>query len=81
MDVSHRKRNCGRKPKDWSNQLATMPNVPLSRRGTIRSTAAALGIPKSSFGRIMKDNGIRAHSSAIKPQLTDSGKKNVWIIV
>ena len=45
MDVLLRKTSCGRKKKEIDmNQVV---KVPLRTRGTIRSTAQALNIPKS----------------------------------
>lgn len=49
MDVSSRKTNCGRKKREIDMNDVT--KVPLSKRGTIRSTAAAFSIPKSTLYR------------------------------
>ena len=47
MDVRSRKTNCGRKKLQFDmNQVV---RVPLRKRGTIRSTAQALKIPKSTL--------------------------------
>ena len=47
MDVRSRKTNCGRKRKEIN--MDQVVSVPLSKRGTIRSTAEALKIPKSTL--------------------------------
>ena len=68
MDASSRKKSCGRKKKSYS--LDQYTTIPLNQRGTVRSAAAAAGIPKSTFHGIIKSGAIRAHSNAVKPYLT-----------
>ena len=51
-------------------QIATISTIPLNQRGTIRSTSAALRIPATTLHRRLQQGEIRAHSSAVKPQLT-----------
>lgn len=71
MDVAYRRASCGRKKKDYSAQLATLPNVPLLQRTSLRATAASLGVPMSAVHRLLKNKqGIRVHSSATRPLLT-----------
>lgn len=41
MVVSHKKKNCGRKRKDYSEQIANLRNIPLSNGTCFRSTAIA----------------------------------------
>ena len=62
---SKRKERCGRKPKDYSNNLAQIKNTPLNRRG----------IPKSTLLDIFKSGKyIKRISSTVKPILTDKNK-------
>jgi hypothetical protein len=68
MDASSRKKSCGQKKKSYS--LDQYTTIPLNQRGTVRSAAAATGIPKSTFHGIIKSGAIRAHSNAVKPYLT-----------
>ena len=42
MDVSSRKSRCGRKKKDYTEQLRGIVNVPLNQSSTVCSTSAAL---------------------------------------
>ena len=70
MNVESRKSNCGRKRKDID--LAAIVEVPLNQRGTVRSTASALSVPKSSLFRSIKRGEIRSHSSSVKPFLTET---------
>ena len=44
--------------------------VPLNKRGTIRSTAAALSIPKSTLYRNFQHSEIRRRRKTVKPSLT-----------
>ena len=76
MDVSNNKSNCGRKKKDYSDEMAAMKDVSHTKRRTIRSTAAAVGIPKSTFHGRKKEGIIRVHSSSAKPLLTDDNKRH-----
>ena len=47
MDIRSRKTNCVRKKKEID--MDRVVTVPLRKRGTIRSTAQTLKIPKSTF--------------------------------
>ncbi|OMO72576.1 Transposase, Tc1-like protein [Corchorus olitorius] len=49
--------------------------IPLRRRTNIRSIAKALNMSKSTVHRRVKEGFIRAHSNAVKPDLTDENKK------
>jgi hypothetical protein len=75
MVVLHHKKKCGRKPKDYSQQLANLINIPLSDRTCFRSTSAATGIPMTCLHRIVKRGAVRRHSSAVKPVLTEPNKQ------
>lgn len=70
MDVSSRKSKCGRKRKH-ENISTELLQIPLNRRGTIRSSAKALNIPKSTFHERIKGGEVRPHSNAVKPFLTE----------
>ena len=75
MFFSKKKKRCGRKPKDYSNNLAQIKNTPLNRRGTLRSLSFAIGIPKSTLFDIFKSGKyIKRISSTVKPTLTDKNK-------
>ena len=53
-----------------------LEEIPRNNRQNMRSTAVALGVPLSSFHRLMKkDKAIVKHSSALKPVLTDANKQ------
>jgi hypothetical protein len=75
MDVSSRKTNCGRKRNDVDEQLKRITTLPLNRRGTVRSAASSVAIPKTSCHRAVKRGDIRSHTNAIKPLLTDINKE------
>jgi hypothetical protein len=42
MVVLHRKKNCRRKPKDYSQQLANLSNTPFNERTCYQITSAAI---------------------------------------
>jgi len=69
MDVSRRLYLSGRKKKDYSSQLQKLSTIPLKRRSTLRSTAEACGIPKTTLIAMMKDGQIIRHSNGNKPFL------------
>jgi hypothetical protein len=76
MVVLHHKKNCGRKLKDYSQQIANMTNIPLNERTCYRSTSAATGIPMTRLQSMVKKTGaIRRHSSTVKPVLTEPNKQ------
>jgi hypothetical protein len=70
MDVSSKKKNCGRKKKTFENELRYFPTIPLNQQGNLRLAAAASGIPKTSLFRRLKSGEIRSHSNSVKPTLT-----------
>nr|XP_017221385.1 PREDICTED: uncharacterized protein LOC108198123 [Daucus carota subsp. sativus] len=75
VDVSHLKaKNCGRKRVQVD--LEQLKTVPLSKRTTIRSTAYAIKVSKSTLHRCFKDGKIRRNSNSIKPLLTNKNKEN-----
>lgn len=67
------KRHRGRQKKHV-DVAARVEAVPISRRGTIRSLSAAIGIPRSTLGELVQKGEIRRHSNSIKPLLTDLNK-------
>ena len=53
VDVSSRRKNCGR--KKLRTDLSDVLTVPLHRRRTIRSLANAIGVKKSTLHRWFKE--------------------------
>jgi hypothetical protein len=65
------KGNSGRKVIDRSAELEVMSTVPMRRRQTIRSLAAAIHMPTTSTFRLLTDQKkIKRISSTVKPLLT-----------
>ena len=74
-DVSHNRTGRCSAPKRSVDEIqAAVSEVPLHKRTTIRSLAAATDIPKSSLFDAKKSGIILRHSSTIKPTLTESNK-------
>jgi transposase-like protein len=74
VDVSSRKpKNCGR--KKIQVDLSQVVHVPLRRRRTIRSLAAAIGVKRSTLHKCFKEGKLRRHSSSLKPYLKEANKK------
>lgn len=63
----------GRRKRDWSAELKRVKDIPLSRRGSIRALATAVGIPKTTLHELLKEEGTPS-INAIKPSLTDKNK-------
>ena len=74
MEISSRKKNCGRKMKDYDQQIASISTVPLAQRSTLASTAQAIKVPKTVLFRRLKAGVIISHTNSIKPFLTDANK-------
>ena len=74
MEISSRKKNCGRKMKDYDQQIASISTVPLAQRSTLASTAQAINVPKTVLFRRLKAGVIISHTNSIKPFLTDENK-------
>ena len=71
--VTTRFKNSGR-TKSNKDVLSVLTSIPLSRRTTLRSMAAASGILRSTLGRLVKEGVICPHSNSIKPLLMDCNK-------
>ncbi|XP_057791334.1 uncharacterized protein LOC131008478 [Salvia miltiorrhiza] len=54
--------------------LTVLSNLEYTKRGTIRKLAVGLETSKSTIGRWVKTGKIRAHTSALKPDLTATNK-------
>ncbi|XP_048502969.1 uncharacterized protein LOC125498744 [Beta vulgaris subsp. vulgaris] len=75
VDVNNKKKGrAGRKPKEWD--LEKIKAIPIEKRTTIRALANALEIGISVVYRLMKSGKLRAHTSSIKPSLSDKHKIN-----
>ncbi|XP_066375035.1 uncharacterized protein [Miscanthus floridulus] len=75
VDVNGLKpKNCG--CKKIQVDLSTVLDIPLNRRGTIRSLANALGVNKSNLHRSFKQGLLRRHSNSLKPYLKEANKKS-----
>ena len=71
MDVSSRKKLCGRKKKDYSTQIASLSSVPLRQRQNLRSAAASINVPTTVLFQRKQEGVLRVHNSAVKPLLTE----------
>lgn len=75
-DVSSHMKNCGRKKKDYTQAINIIKNVPLNRRGSLRSLSAAIQVPLTSlYRRFREDKQFEKISSHLKPTLTESNMK------
>lgn len=68
--LSKRKGNCGRKRKDRKEKLATIRNIDVNRRTTLRALSHSIDIPLTSLWRLCKNGEIKRHSNSLKPLLT-----------
>ncbi len=75
VDISNQKKGkSGRKAKYSEGDLATMGDVPLRQRTTLRSLSFAMSIPRTSLWRLLKTGKIVRHSNTVKPLLSDQNK-------
>lgn len=73
---SMKKIKCGRKRKDYSENINRMREVPFNRRRNLRSLSFAIDVPKSTLFRIFKrGDSIKRVSNSIKPYLTEQNKQ------
>ena len=64
--------NGGRKRVyDPEEVLREIENVPLNKRRSVRSTAGAMGISKSTIARLIKEKKLKAFTLSLKPKLSD----------
>ena len=61
MVVEHRRSNCGRKKKDYTQDLQNKATIPVNNRSTIRSTAHHMGLSTWAVWRMNKKE-ITRHS-------------------
>ena len=67
---SRKPKNCGRKKKDYAENLKRIATVPLNRRSTIRSLAESISMPHTTLFDRLKAGDLKRVSSAVKPVLT-----------
>ena len=71
-----------RRVKVYYIEIKGIIQVPLAQRGTIRDTAAAIHMPKSTLHECLKSGNMRAHSSYLNLTLTaDNCQKRVNFLV
>ncbi|CAN0075017.1 unnamed protein product, partial [Pylaiella littoralis] len=71
---SGREGNSGLKGHNLEELREKLADTPLNDRTTMRRLAEALGISLCTLARNLNALGLRAHSNALKPYLTDDGK-------
>ena len=69
VDLSSRNGISGRKRKDHAFDEKII-EVPLNKRGTIRSLASQIGVPKTTVHRYFKKGKGKIHTSTVKPFLS-----------
>jgi transposase len=70
--LSSARSNCGRKKNNID--MEALQEIPYAKRGTIRSTAQCLGIPKSTLHNHVKYGEFKIVTSTVKPMLTEVNK-------
>ncbi|CAI8608586.1 unnamed protein product [Vicia faba] len=74
-DASHKRtKNYGR--KRVAVDIEKVRDISLAKRSTLQSLAFALGISKTALFKFVKDETLRRHSNALKPQMKDSNMKD-----
>ena len=68
LDISTQRHQCGRKKIDRTVELQRLEEVPLNQRGTIRASAAAIGMPTTSFFRMVMEGGVVRRTSSTKQE-------------
>ncbi|KAF0698111.1 hypothetical protein As57867_011205, partial [Aphanomyces stellatus] len=75
--ASKKKGRVVRKPAHAPEQVKeALLKLPLAQRTNLRSISAKTGISLGSLHRYLKHGMFRAHSSSIRPPLTDANKYN-----
>lgn len=76
--VLSRKRNSGRKKKDYSAEMERLKQLPMHQRGSLRALASAVGVPRTTLFRLLRDEDDGATSrttvNTVKPVLSDKNK-------
>lgn len=83
--VLSRKRNSGRRKKDYSAELARLKALPMHQRGSLRALASAVGVPRTTLFRLLRDEeggagdaepaaAATAVHDTVKPLLSDKNK-------
>ncbi len=72
---SQRPGKCGRKKADESKVNDVLVQLPLRKRKPFRHASKASGIPVGTVWNVLKREGIRRETNAIKSVLSDQNKK------
>ncbi|RLN10845.1 hypothetical protein BBJ28_00010050 [Nothophytophthora sp. Chile5] len=87
--LSRKRGNCGRKKKDYSAALERVKQLPLHQRGSLRALASAVGVPRTTLFRLLRDDDTsagadgsgsgsatkRTITNSIKPPLSEKNKR------
>ncbi|CAI5733293.1 unnamed protein product [Peronospora destructor] len=73
--LSRKRGNCGRKKKDYSAALERVKQLPLNQRGSLRALSSALGVPRTTLFRLLRNEGTSNSLSATDHQETSSERK------
>ncbi|CAN0029583.1 unnamed protein product [Pylaiella littoralis] len=80
-DLHNKRRGkSGQKGVNLDSLRELLKGIPIKNRTTIRGVAAALGIPRSTLHRNLKNLGLHAVSCYLKLLLTDNGKKESGVV-
>lgn len=75
MDASHRKAVSGRKAVSLTHLFDALKTIPLSKRGTQRSAAKAIGVSVSTLNRRIKKGEVKVFNSSLKPTLSQENQE------
>lgn len=76
IDVSSKKANRGKKKTDRNVIQNRIKQVEWNKRQNLRSLGSAVGVPKSTLARMLKEGKVQRSYSYLKPQLNHQGKIN-----
>ncbi|GMF12699.1 unnamed protein product [Phytophthora lilii] len=89
--LSRKRGNCGRKKKDYSEALERVKQLPLSQRGSLRALSSAVGVPRTTLFRLLRNEESGGANNdnhetitdtkptianVIKPALSDKNKRD-----
>ncbi|OWZ09535.1 hypothetical protein PHMEG_00017755, partial [Phytophthora megakarya] len=73
--LSKKRGNCGRKKKDYSAALERVKQLPLNQRGSLRALSSAVGVPRTTLFRLLRNEDSVGNPVTVEDQETNTEAK------
>ncbi|GMF33219.1 unnamed protein product [Phytophthora fragariaefolia] len=79
--LSKKRGNCGRKKKDYTAALEQVKQLPLNQRGSLRALSSAVGVPRTTLYRLLRDEDAASSSANSQAESSSDAKPTVASLI